>query len=182
LNTKEKLKDIETINKDYYKNIEILYNKKIEKSNEMMNYYRKREESYSKIEVFISELLKKKLIYMFRINTKKIPSLSIINKVAKENNIPSIPIKINLIVSEDISKDLSLFLEKIIPSITIDTDCVDIYETIQLDIPESFYNIIGYVGELLLRRFYMIQINNFNYFNWINNTNVFIRYNSLLNI
>ena len=98
---------------------------------------------------------------------QKIPKFTI------EHNIPLIPIKIKLRVSEDISKDLSLYLEKIIPSFTIDTDCIDLYDTLYLDIPESFYNIIGYIGELLLRRFHMICTNNFVFFNWIKKTQIY---------
>ena len=93
MSAKEKLKDIETINDDYYKEIETSFDKKINLSNEMAKYYQKRNDAYYKIEVFISESLKKKLIYMYKVNNKKIPSLSIINKVSKENGIPSIEIE-----------------------------------------------------------------------------------------
>jgi hypothetical protein len=86
---KKKIDDIDIINKDYYNEIEILLNKKIEVSNEMIKYYQRRNEEYSKIEVFITELLKNKLIKYFKENKKKIPQLAIINKIGKENKIPS---------------------------------------------------------------------------------------------
>lgn len=86
---KKKIDDIDFINKDYYNEIEKLLNKKIEVSNEMIKYHQKRNEEYSKIEVFITESLKNKLIKYFKENKKKIPSLVIINKIAKENKIPS---------------------------------------------------------------------------------------------
>ncbi len=93
ISAKEKLKDIELINDEHYKKIEELFAKKIDLLNDMAKYYQKREESYSKIDVSIMEPLKRKLIYMYKVNNKKIPQLAIINKVAKENNVPSAEIE-----------------------------------------------------------------------------------------
>jgi hypothetical protein len=43
----------------------------------------------NKIKIAIKEELKTKLIKYFKENKKKIPSLTIINKIAKDNKIPS---------------------------------------------------------------------------------------------
>ena len=86
---KNQLKDIENINKEFYNNIEILLNKKIEKTNELAKYYQKRVFTYSNILVMIPENLKNKLIKKFKDNKKKIPNNTEINKIAKDNLIPS---------------------------------------------------------------------------------------------
>jgi hypothetical protein len=89
INYKEKLNEIDDINKEYYTEMEILLRKKIDKSNELIKYYQNRNKSYSDITVLIKEDLKNKLIKYFKENKKRIPSLTIINKIAKDNTIPS---------------------------------------------------------------------------------------------
>lgn len=86
---KEKILEIDDINKEYYNDLETMLNDKIEKTILLAKYYQKRNEYYKKINIQIKEELKNKLIRYFKENKKKIPSLSIINKIAKENNIPS---------------------------------------------------------------------------------------------
>jgi len=93
------------------------------------------------------------------------------DKFDKISNL-SLPIKTILRVSLDISKDLSMELEKIVPNVIIESDCVDLYEQISSDIPDSFYKIFGFIGELLLQRNHMIQTNNFGYFGWILNLQI----------
>lgn len=86
---RNQLQNINSINKDFYDEMEILLNKKIEKSFEYSKYYQKRLFHYNNIKMMIPEKLKYKLIKYFKENKKKIPSLMIINKIAKENNVPS---------------------------------------------------------------------------------------------
>ena len=89
----EKIKDIELINNTYYKELELLLNIKIDKLDNLVKYYKKRNYEYSQIKVMITENLKNKLIKNFKDNNKKIPSTSEINKIAKENLIASIEIE-----------------------------------------------------------------------------------------
>ena len=89
----DKLNSIDSINKEFYDEMAILLNTKIEKSNMLAKYYQKRILDYKNINVMINEKLKYKLIKYFKENKNKIPSLSIINKIAKENFIPSIEIE-----------------------------------------------------------------------------------------
>ena len=84
----KKIIDIDNINNIFYKEIGILLNEKIEKTNDLQKFYIKRSISYNKIEIMIDEILKKKLIIIYKKN-KKIPSVLEINKIAKEYNIPS---------------------------------------------------------------------------------------------
>jgi hypothetical protein len=86
---KNKLKDIDYINKEYYDEMEILFSENIEKSNNLAKFYQKRNENYANIKVHIKESLKNTLIQYYKENKKKIPSLSIINKIAKSNDVPS---------------------------------------------------------------------------------------------
>lgn len=86
---KEKLININNINKEFYEEMELLFNKKIEKSNDLEKYYYKRKLDYNTINIMIPEKLKNILINYFKENKKKIPSLLIINKIAKNNNVPS---------------------------------------------------------------------------------------------
>jgi hypothetical protein len=86
---KVKLNDIENINKEYYETQEQLFSRKIDKSNQLAKYYQKRNEEYEKIEVFITETLKNKLMKYFKENKNRIPSQTIINKIGKENQIKS---------------------------------------------------------------------------------------------
>jgi hypothetical protein len=89
LSVKNKIKDIEYINKEFYNEMEILLTKRIEISNELVKYYQKRNIEYSNIKVMITENLKNKLIQIFKEKNKKIPTLNEINKIAKENSVPS---------------------------------------------------------------------------------------------
>lgn len=89
LECKTKLVDIEDINDEYYQLMEDLFSKKIDKSTQLAKYYQKRNEEYKKIEIFISEPLKNKLMKYFKENKNRIPSLTIINKIGKDNNIKS---------------------------------------------------------------------------------------------
>lgn len=93
LSIKNKIKDIELINKEFYNDMEILLTKRIEISNELVKYYQKRNIEYSNINVMITENLKNKLIKIFKEKNKKIPTLNEINKIAKENSVPSIEIE-----------------------------------------------------------------------------------------
>ena len=101
---------------------------------------------------------------------KKNPQFNNIDLVQKQSYVP---IKTNLNISSDISKDLSGFLEQIVPDLVIEEDCIDFYN---LDIPvvhESFYKVFGFVGELLLWRYNMIKENNFGFFGWISNSEIY---------
>ena len=95
-----------------------------------------------------------------------------------------LPIKSNLNVSQDISKDMVGFIETIIPDLVVEKDYVDFYQSIKTDeIPEPFYKIFGFVGELLLMRLNMIQTNNFGIFGWIANSSImYSDSDTLLNI
>jgi hypothetical protein len=86
---KKKIDDINEINKEYYDEMQLLITDKIEKSNKLAKYYQLRNEIYSNIKIFIKEELKNKLILYFKENKNRIPPLTIINKIAKENNISS---------------------------------------------------------------------------------------------
>jgi hypothetical protein len=102
-------------------------------------------------------------------NMKK-PNFTSINN----NNPTKLPIKTNLNVSQDISKDIVSFIDSIITDLVIDEDCIDIYESINNShIPEPIYKILGFVGELLLMRFNMINTNNFSIFKWILNSDIY---------
>jgi hypothetical protein len=86
---KKKIDDINEINNEYYNEIQSLVNEKIEKSNKLAKFYQFRHEIYSKITFFIKEEVKNKLFRYFKENKNRIPSQSIINKIAKDNKIPS---------------------------------------------------------------------------------------------
>ena len=90
---KQKINDIENINKDFYTAIEILINEKIDKSNELDIFYQKRNNAYANIKIMIHENIKNNLIKIFKNNNKKIPSDKEINKIAKDNSIPSAEIE-----------------------------------------------------------------------------------------
>jgi len=89
LSFKEQINDIDLINIEFYNEMEKLLNKQVEKSNELAKYYQRRTLNYDSIEVMIQEQLKTKLIKIFKDKKKKIPGISEINKIAKENSIPS---------------------------------------------------------------------------------------------
>jgi hypothetical protein len=67
----DKLKSIDIINKEFYDNMAILLNTKIEKSNQLAKYYQKRILEYKNINVMITEKLKYKLIKYFKENKNK---------------------------------------------------------------------------------------------------------------
>ena len=85
----DKIKDIDDINKEFYNDLEVLINEKIDKTIELAKFYQKRVDIYNTINVHINNSLKNKLIVNFKNNNKKIPGDSTINKIAKENNISS---------------------------------------------------------------------------------------------
>ena len=89
LSFRNHINDINIINKEFYKEIDELFSQKIEKSNNLAKYSYKRVTEFELIETMIKESLKNKLIKIYKDNNKKIPSTSEINKIAKENNIPS---------------------------------------------------------------------------------------------
>ena len=89
INCKKKIDDINQINKDFYDEIQLLINNKIEKSNKLAKYYQLRHEIYSNIKVFIKEEVKNKLFRYFKENKNRIPPQSIINKIGKDNKVPS---------------------------------------------------------------------------------------------
>ena len=90
---KKKIDDIDEINKRYNDEIQVLITDKINKSNQQAKYFQLRHDIYSTIQVFIKEELKNKLIKYFKENKNRIPSLSIINKISKDNNVPSAEIE-----------------------------------------------------------------------------------------
>jgi len=90
LNFQNKIKDIDYIYSEFYNKINKLISKKIEKLNELATYHQKRIYEYSNINIMIREKLKNTLIQLFKENKNKIvTSSALINKIAKENNIPS---------------------------------------------------------------------------------------------
>lgn len=93
ISAKKELNDINTINKSYYDQLEVLLSKKIDKTIELAKYYQKRILTYNDINVMIPEKVKNILIKKFKDNKKKIPSLIEINKLAKANLIPSVEIE-----------------------------------------------------------------------------------------
>jgi hypothetical protein len=86
---RDKLKDIDEIHKNFNTEIKILFEKKIELSNNMARYYQKRNYEYSNIETMIKEDVKNILIKKFKDNNKKIPSDKELNKIAKDNSLSS---------------------------------------------------------------------------------------------
>ena len=85
---KKKIEEIDIINDDFYKEIDELNFKKIEKANDLIIRYKKKIDVYSKIKTMIPENLKTELIKMFSTNKMKIPNGSNITNIAKINNIP----------------------------------------------------------------------------------------------
>ena len=90
---KKHIESIDKINKFHYDDLNKLLLEKIDKTNELAKFYQKREEVFSEIKVMIKENLKNKLIKTFKDNKKNIPNISQINKIAKENEIPSAEIE-----------------------------------------------------------------------------------------
>ena len=90
---KEQLKDIHYIDSHFYNDIEKLLTMKIEKTTKLAEFYQKRILAYSDIIEMITEKLKNELIKKFKDNKKKIPPINDINKIAKQNNVPSTEIE-----------------------------------------------------------------------------------------
>ena len=90
---KGKIDKIDIINKEFNDEMQQLIIQKIEKSTLLAKHYQKRNENYNEIKVHIKETLKNKLIKYFKENKNRIPPLAIINKIGKENNIPSAEIE-----------------------------------------------------------------------------------------
>ncbi len=93
MDCKKKIDNIDEINKKYNDEMQNLINDKIEKSTELAKYYQKRNDNYNDIKVHIKETLKNKLIKYFKENKNRIPPLPIINKIGKDNGIPSAEIE-----------------------------------------------------------------------------------------
>lgn len=87
------IKSIDEINKIHYDELNELLLEKINKSNDLAKFYQKREEVFSEINVMIKVNLKSQLIKLFKDNKNIIPSISNINKIAKNNDVPSIEIE-----------------------------------------------------------------------------------------
>ena len=86
-------KDIDEINNIFYEEMKKIFQYKIDKLIDLAKFYQKRIESYKNINLMISEKLKNNLIIKFKNNKNKIPNNTEINKIAKENSIPSIEIE-----------------------------------------------------------------------------------------
>lgn len=93
--------------------------------------------------------------------------------LGNENN-NKLPIKTSINVSLDISKDMVGFIDTIIPNLEVEKDCINTYGLINLDkIPDTFYKIFGFVGELFLMRMNMIKTKNFGIFDWISKSTIY---------
>lgn len=107
---------------------------------------------------------------------KNIPyfSKNIINENDFLTQTSKLPIKLNINVSQDIAKDMVGFLDDIVENLVREEDCIDFYDSINLnEIPEPFYKIFGFVGELCLMRLNMIKTKNFGIFGWILNSTIY---------
>jgi len=85
----DKIKTIDSINNNFYVEIGNILNDKIEKSILLAKYFYKRSEQYLLIKTMIPEKLKNDLIKIYKKNNKNKPILKEINKIGKENDIPS---------------------------------------------------------------------------------------------
>ena len=85
---KEKLEEINLINVDFYKEIDLLNIQKLEKTNDLIIRYKKKLEVYSQIKTMIPEQLKTEMIQMFAKNKMSPPDNAHIRNLAKTNNIP----------------------------------------------------------------------------------------------
>lgn len=86
---KEKIEEIDLINIDFYKEIDILNIQKIEKTTNLIIRYKKKLEVYSQIKTMIPEQLKIEMIQMFAKNKMSQPDNNHIRNLAKANNIPA---------------------------------------------------------------------------------------------
>jgi hypothetical protein len=89
ISARKKITDINEINKDFYKEIDELNNKKLEKINELIIFYKKKVDSYNDIQIMIKESVKSELINLFKSHKNKIPSGGEISKIAKRFSIPA---------------------------------------------------------------------------------------------
>ena len=86
---KEKIEEIDLINTDFYKEIDLLNIQKKEKKNKLKNRKKKKLEVYSQIKTMIPEQLKTELIQIFAKNKMSAPDNNHIRNLAKANNIPA---------------------------------------------------------------------------------------------
>ena len=85
----KKIIEIDVINENYYKSMESLNLEQINLSNNLAEYYNKRNNIFKNITQSIPKKIKNKLIILFKKNNNKILSDNEINKIAKNNTIPS---------------------------------------------------------------------------------------------
>jgi hypothetical protein len=85
----KEIKEIDIIYDEHFKKMKEMIDKKIENITKLFEYHQKRKLAFSKIEGKIEEKAKNDLIKRFNENNKKIPSLQIINKLAKNHEISS---------------------------------------------------------------------------------------------
>lgn len=85
----KKIIEIDVINENYYKSMESLNIEQINLSNNLAEYYNKRNNIFKNITQSIPKKIKNKLIILFKKNNNKIPSDNEINTIAKSNTIPS---------------------------------------------------------------------------------------------
>ena len=85
----KKIIEIDVINENYYKSMESLNLEQINLSNNLAEYYNKRNNIFNNITQSIPKNIKNKLIILFKKNNNKIPSDNEINTIAKNNTIPS---------------------------------------------------------------------------------------------
>lgn len=86
---KRTLDEIDLINNSFYKEIDELNMKKLEKMNDLIIRYKKKTVIYGKIKTMIKQFLKNEMIKMFSENKMSIPSDGVIKNLAKTNDIPS---------------------------------------------------------------------------------------------
>lgn len=85
----KKIIEIDLINENYYKSMESLNLEQINLSNNLAEYYNKRNNIFKNITQSIPKKIKNKLIILFKKNNHKILSDNEINTIAKNNTIPS---------------------------------------------------------------------------------------------
>ena len=85
----KKIIEIDVINENYYKSMETLNLEQINLSNNLAEYYNKRNNIFKNITQSIPKNIKNKLIILFKKNNNKIPSDNEISIIAKNNTIPS---------------------------------------------------------------------------------------------
>ena len=85
----KKIIEIDVINENYYKSMESLNLEQINLSNNLAEYYNKRNNIFKSITQSIPKKIKNKLIILFKKNNNKIPPDNEINIIAKNNTIPS---------------------------------------------------------------------------------------------